>query len=273
MLNELMNKPSTTDSATRWNEWKTNVLSESMRTFKERHPWFHFKKQDIFNNLSEKCHIPQVLYTGAPSGIASTLQHLDHNIVIKKTTGHSSKEVLVLQKTQDQWHCLLTNEKHSCMTLMEWAQGGEVLIEESLGCIEEAIPLDFKCYIANGKAQIIAVINRNTSITTLNYFKSTDLKKIDLSEIFLAPPKAWIQNDTTTSMNLRGRIELAKLEAERIASTNLNCDGLLVSLDMYVQPVPTGYKTWLGEITPRPGALHSNWLKKEFIEDLLSKLE
>lgn len=271
-IKALDRKPSDNENLKTWNQWKQDVLTESMQEFKKRHPWFKFKKQDIFINLGKKTKTPKTLYLGKYNDSQEAIKNLDQ-FVIKKTTGHSSKEVLVLQKKEDGFICSITKNFHTKETITEWAEGSEIIIEESLSTIEETIPIDFKCYLINGKVEFILLINRNNHTPTINLFNAKNLEQIKITEFFSAPPNIWLEGSPTVSMNMKTRLNLAKKQAEEIGSELLNCGKILVSLDMYVKNSPDGFTTYLGEITPRPGAIHSNWIRKKFISELFLNLE
>lgn len=251
-----------------WFEWKNQLLTASMNEFIKQNPWFKFKKQDIFNNLKNKCNIPKIYSTtNSPNELKKSIAEIGNSFVLKKTKGHSSKEVLVLQRNQDYYYCFLTKEQYTIDSLIEWSNASECLIEESLSSFEESIPFDFKCYLIDGKVKYIGVFNRSFSTTQLCYFDAKNLTQIPFNYIFSSPPKMWLEGTGHYSNSLLERISLAINEAETIAKSHLQVQGLIVSLDMYVTKKGNNYQTWLGEITPRPGALHSNWLKIQFMKD------
>lgn len=255
-------------------KWKNEVLTRSMQRFRQRHPWFQFKKQDIFNNLGDKCNVPRVFstlnYSYEISDIIKYFSNNKNTIVFKRTMGHSSKEVKILSVTDkpDEFKCLLTKSDVNIESLEKFVIAGECIIEESLSTFEELIPFDFKCYVIDGIVKFVLVVNRNATVPLLSYFDAKTLMPVPLHEIFGDIPKIWTEGVAPFSRSLTERMKIAIDEAERISNELLNSKGIIFSLDMYVTPYENNYKVWLGEITPRPGALHSNWLKKNFVEKL-----
>lgn len=265
--------PPDNGSAKDWFLYKNQVLTESMRIFRERHPWFQFKKQDMFFNLGGVCNIPKVNFVLQKSeDVGKVLRALNNErtIVFKKTVGHSGREVHILCRPGKNKYidCLLTKISISVENLQEWVNESECIVEESLSSFEEPIPLDFKCYLVGGKVKYLAIINRNSVKPIICYLCAENLNKIYFEEIFSDPPRVWIEGFGDVSEVTKNRARLAIGEAERVAHNYLNVQDIIISLDMYVTSSGEGYKTWLGEITPRPGALHSNWLKRQFILDL-----
>lgn len=261
------------DEPKSWFDWKNDSLTKSMKIFQSRHPWFDFKKQSIYENLKDECSIPIVHMISKDVDLLDDFLIKNKGpIVIKKTMGHSSKEVLVLFPIGDNlYQCFLTKSKKTIGEIKLWLDGSEWLIEESLSSFEEVIPFDFKCYLINGVVRYVGVINRNGASTMLSYFDAVTRSQIPFSSIFSSPPTSWIEGCSEYSSYFYERMDLAINESQRIARECLKVEGILVSLDMYVTRYSGANKVWLGEITPRPGALHSNWLKKKFIIELFNK--
>lgn len=217
------------------------------------------------------CNVPAILATTRPGQKISDVMPTDLEMVVfKKSVGHSSKDVHVLRRNKDSqsYECFLTKSLVNFTDLQSWIDSNECIVEQSLSTFQEIIPMDFKCYLIDGSVEYIAVINRNSTKPFLSYFDAKSLEQINFNDIFADIPRNWLQGFGPYTPELRNRIHLAKAEAERIARETLNVRGLIVSLDMYVTPRGNEFQVWLGEITPRPGALHSNWLKRDFVRKL-----
>lgn len=263
--------PAASATAKEWHEWKNASLTTSMQCFLQRHPWFSFKKQDLFQNLSRFCNVPSIYAITRPGMNAKDVFDGNDLVVFKRSIGHSSKEVRVLRRSvsSDSYDCLLTRSSVTLADLQAWIDTTECIVEQALTTFQEPIPFDFKCYLVDGVVKYVGVINRNGPKTSLAYFYADSLDQLPFSKIFSAIPSVWSEGFPPYSEELKLRMRLAKAEAERIAFQALDVRGLLVSLDMYVTPMESSFKVWLGEITPRPGALHSNWLTRSFIHSLL----
>jgi hypothetical protein len=253
-----------------WFEWKNTLMTLSRDEFISRHPWFDYKKQTIYKQLNALCNIPKVyIVSNAREDLIKFLKLANGQFILKKTIGHSSKEVLVLTSLGDgKFQCFLTKSKKEISEICDWLGSSEWLLEESLSCFEELIPMDFKCYVVNGRVRSVGVINRVGAATLLTYFDAETFEQIPFNKIFSEIPNIWVEGFGPYSASLKERITVAINEAERIAKNHLNISNIFISLDMFVTRNEQGYTPWLGEITPRPGAVFNNWLKSDFVISL-----
>ena len=151
--------------------------------------------------------------------------------------------------------------------ILTWLDSCAYIIEESLSQPTEIIPFDFKVYFQNKKAKVCVVINRNTERPTLTFYDAEKTKIIPWCDIFSdRPDKQWFEGKQIASNHFNEkRVKNAVSVANNIIHNNISAEHLFVSLDLYSM---SDGRVFLGEITPRPGAMHMFWLKKTYCEFL-----
>jgi hypothetical protein len=262
-------------------DWKDVAMTESQNRFKARHKWFGFRKYDLYDNLSDTCNIPRLFNRQA---LRSNMQHAEiekiiseliasgeTSVVAKEIYGHSSKEVKVLDLTlwPDTVFDHIAKQSLSVKSVLDWMVEKKCVLEQSLSCADEVIPFDFKVYCVDGIGIAVSVIDRMAIKPIIGLFDISSQRLIPWEMVFLGGrPQQWSEMKSVDT-SLVDRIHAAKDEAERVcASGELDVSNLLVGLDMYVPISNTPTKVFLGEITPRMGIFHANYLTKSFMDFL-----
>lgn len=261
-----------------WNEWKAYCLTRSEQIFIRRNKWFHFSKEDIYQNLGDLIPVPQTLYCNPAltnvrfsEALAHANISLDHHnsLVVKRLKGHSSNQVKVLLFSRETGKIfdILHKEELTLVQIDEWCRLGPFLIEQSLYSEREPIPIDFKVYFRNGDPMVVAIFDRNEEKIRISYVCAKTWSYLPWSEIFVNPSfQKWVEGVEPHDDIVR-RAGVAVSASSKII-TAINAEDLFVSLDTYVA-VDEPEVVWLGEITPRPGAIHANKLTTGFIRKLL----
>lgn len=255
------------------NELKAEIIKDYFIKFKEQNKWFDFHKNTVYEKLGSKLNIPECKIITCLDDILSTGYQ---TFVLKNTIGFSSKEVLILTKEKENlYYCFLTKKTYTLEDIKNFIEESKskVIFEEYIGGLEEVIPLDFKCYLLDGKVKSILVINRNVGRTVAKYFDPDSLQPIPFERIFEHSAYSFYEDKSEAySPSLRERILLVKNYAENQAVKYINCEGIFLSLDFFITPDSNNqYKVWLGEITPKPGILEWNKLKPNAINYFYEK--
>jgi hypothetical protein len=275
--------PSGSDDPDLWNAWKAEYLTRSQREFCARNPWFTFSKDEIFRHLGKRVQaagvgVPRVLAVarGAATSFRATWDRVRHDnpglchIACKELRGHSARQVKVLEMAQDGagGHDHLARAAVTTADLAAWLDGRPFLIEEGLYRPTEPVPADFKVYVHRGAARAVLVIDRNGEKTTLTWLDAVTWEHLPWREVFWYPsfPK-WAEGAVPRGP-LVARARVAAAAAERLVPL-LQLSDLFASLDMYVPQGGRPGEVLLGEITPRPGALHANKIRIPFIRHVL----
>ncbi|KPQ31421.1 MAG: hypothetical protein HLUCCX21_03555 [Porphyrobacter sp. HL-46] len=275
----LVEKPEDSDGSHEvWNEWKAYCLTRSQKIFTQRNQWFNFSKEDISKNLGSFTNVPEIFFisnekddccfSDAVSKIGLEITH-DVSVAIKLLRGHSSKEVKILSFPDWPNSCfdLLHKSHFTIGEVDKWSLSAPFLIEQSLATEAEPIPLDFKVYYRCGLPVTVLVMDRNGQKTRLSYLSAQDWSYIPWSDVFIYPYfKDWEEGGCPSDKIIL-RAKTAVSNSKKIIPL-VNASDLFVSLDMFV-PVNKPDIAWLGEITPRPGAIHANKLTTKFIRQLL----
>ena len=271
--------PSESEDPEVWNTWKAAYLTRSQQEFRTRHPWFTFSKDEIHRHLDPKVRavgvrVPQVL--AVARGPATSFMDVyarvlrEHpgirHIACKELRGHSARQVKVLEIDADGMACHdhLARARATLPELAAWLDGKSFLIEKGLYRPTEPIPFDFKVYVHRGVARSVLVVDRNREKTSLTWLDAVTWAHLPWREVFWYPgfPK-WTEG-MAPDAGLVARARVAAEAATRLVPL-LQVSDLFVSLDMYVKPE----RVFLGEITPRPGALHANRIRIPFIKHAL----
>lgn len=259
-----------------WNEWKASVVTESQAEFVRRNPWFSFRKDDIAKNLGGKLAVPAVFWSNrgvAGKSITEAFAEIGRDpkvmrtFVVKELRGHSSKEVkpLVYDDRFDAFYDGIGKKYLSLADMDAEMTGKEFLIEQSLYTVREPIPLDFKVYCGEGRVRAILVIDRNHGKPILTYIDPVSWERMTWKQVFRwATFKSWAEGDEPTP-DVIERAKAAAVFAEDAIGT-VNAKDLFLSFDLFVLAPDDIY---LGEITPRPGAVHANKLTIDFIRRCL----
>lgn len=252
------------------NEQKSLIIKDYFNKFKKQNSWFNFHKDCLYKNLSNKINIPKCFEVESINDIYALEET---TFVLKSTIGFSSKEVLILTKKNDNFYCYLTKKNYTFKDIENFIQESKsqarVICEQYLGSLEEVIPLDFKCYMLNGKVKLVFVINRSAGTTVVKYFNPTTLKPINFDQIFAQSVYGFIEDQSDSySSSLLEKIDTVIKYAEIEATKAINCNDIFLSLDFYVTTVNSQYKVWLGEITPKPGIIEHTLIKGDIINYL-----
>lgn len=258
-----------------WNLWKNSTMTACQNAFVDRHPWFKFRKFDLFDNLAGQVKIPKIynrsLLTDEKKSSffdAMSLYGVSGNVVVKEVYGHSCKEVKIFDLASVVDGTIyehLTKSRVRVGEVERWWLESQCVVEEYLGGCDELIPLDFKVYCVDGRARYIAIVDRNFEKPIFTFVRCSDLRAIPWDEIYPDKPRHMWSESVDMSPSLLKRVVRAMDEAERICRDVLSVHGILVGIDTYSLPEGAVY---LGEITPRMGAMHGLWLKKKFIRQL-----
>lgn len=270
--------PLHSDDLQAWNDWKAELVTDSQKEFVRRNPWFSFSKEELFKNLEGKIRVPQVLWQnrGTPGASFSEAfaqigvrpESLRY-FVVKELRGHSSQEVKVIAYDDrlKSFYDSLVGTYLSLEDLDEWLRGKQFLIEESLYTVKEPIPLDFKVYCGEGRARSVLCIDRNHGKPILTYIDPTTGTVIPWSSVFRYPRfSKWVEGPEVSEDRVNRAKFAASFAEDQIK--HLSSNDLFISLDLYVLKADEAY-TYLGEITPRPGAVHANQLTVDFIKRCL----
>jgi hypothetical protein len=190
-------------------------------------------------------------------------------VVVKEIYGHSSKEVKIIDLDSFDglsYYEALSKERVRIETINLWWLKNTCIVEEYLGAESEVIPYDFKVYCVDGQANFMDVVDRNHTNPQLTFLDCRTLTIVPWDTIYPDKPlKMWDEGSCLES-EVIVRASKAIQEAERICKKVLDVEGILVGIDTYSLSDGEAY---LGEITPRMGAMHGLWLKKNFIKSLL----
>lgn len=252
------------------NEEKKKLIQFNFLKFKEQNKWFDFHKDCLQRNIGKFINIPDCYEVKEFSDIKNSNENF---FVLKSTIGFSSKEVLILCKNNESYYCLLNKKNYTVSDINNFISNSKskVICEQYLGGLEETIPMDYKCYMFNGKVKYVLVINRSSGTPLIKYFHPETYEPIELSEIFASKVHGFVEDPKKEfSKELTKKIQLAVEYAQNEAAKFIDCSNIFLSLDFYVTS-NQGYKVWLGEITPKPGILEHNQLHLEKIEYLYSK--
>lgn len=259
-----------------WQEWKNLAMTASQDAFKERNPWFTFRKEEIFEHLGGTLPVPRLLHrptAGEFAPFSSVLAALDvprmvDKVVVKGSQGHSGRQVKVLDLSE--WphraRCLLHKADHTPAELDAWLQDRPFVVEEAISCREEPIPRDFKVYVRCGEPRIVATMDRNPAKTVLTFIDCRSWLRIPGSEIYAGEFPAQWQEGGRLSDELVARGRLAATFARHVVRA-VDAEDLFLGIDTYV-PADAPDKAWLGEITPRSGTLYGPWLRVRFMQYL-----
>ena len=252
------------------NDLKKSKIQESFLKFKEQNTWFDFHKDCLWNHQRNQINIAECFEV---KSIDDILELSKSTFVLKSTIGFSSKEVLILTKKDNAFYCFLTKKTYTFEDLEEFINQSKskarVICEQYLGSLEEIIPLDYKCYMLNGKVKYVLVVNRNSGVAVVKYFDPKTLKTIDFNQIFAQPVYGFVEDHTNSySSFLLEKIDLVIKYAENEATKAINCADIFLSLDFYVTTVDSKHKVWLGEITPKPGIIDHSLLREDVINYL-----
>jgi hypothetical protein len=256
-------------SAKQLHEWKRETMTISRDQFLRRHSWFQWRKDDCYTHLRSQCDVPDIYSTSKGLNI-DQLRTLPPTFVLKKMHGHSSKQVLILTKDGDDYSCLLTRKTFNFEDLESWVEDELVITEKYLGDYSTAIPLDFKFYVVDAVPTHMVCINRVTPRPSIAFFTLPNFRRKATGEIFSEKSKNWLSMEIEFSTSFYLQAQACYEVAKQHATTVFHSKGVLFSLDYFYSDIDK--KVYLGEVTPRPGALYDNWLKKSFIEELFSPL-
>lgn len=176
--------------------------------------------------------------------------------------------VLDLKDWPTKAHDCLHKQDVSAEELEVWYAEAPSLMEEALFTQNEPIPRDFKVYCIDGVPRIVGVFNRNQEGKP--EFDLLDLERelfIPWSEIFYWPPE---KIQWKTAGRLENTLVDRAIQAGQFAKDILpmiDATDLFMSVDCYV----VGANVYLGELTPRPGAVHAPDLRERFIRFLLAQ--
>lgn len=259
-----------------WQDWKQAIMTSSQASFLQRNPWFTFRKEEILQHLGAALPVPHLLYVSARDGARRfsevvaglDLAPLGHKLVLKGSLGASTKEVKLLDLAD--WpvraRCLLRRDWHTPAEIDAWLGDRDFVVEVPISCESEPIPRDFKVYVHRGEARIVAIMDRNHAKTVVSMIDCRSGLKIPGHEIFPADyPRKW-KEGRRLGDGLAARAARAAAFAPAVVRAT-HAEDLFVSIDTYV-PADAPDTVWLGEITPRTGALYGNWLRRRFIEYL-----
>lgn len=268
--------PEPGDSLRVWQAWKHLAMTASQEAFVARNPWFTFRKEEIFEHLGGTFPVPRLLYrskAGAARRFSSVLAALDvprsaERLIVKGSQGHSCREVKVLDLAD--WphraRCLLHKADHAPGELDAWLRDRPYVIEQAISCAEEPVPRDFKVYVRCGEPRIVVSIDRNGPQAVLTFIDGRTWLKIPGSEVYAGRfPPQW-RRGGRLSDELVARAHRAAAFAAQVVRA-VHAEDLFVGIDTYV-PADAPETVWLGEITPRMGALHGNWLRVRFMQYL-----
>jgi hypothetical protein len=276
-----LDPPLLDDSLKIWQEWKSIVMTNSQNLFKERNEWFKFRKFDLYDNLSNKVNLPKIYYRSNSANNRKKFSEVINNIlieyndiksvVIKQVYGHSAKEVSVLDLSDfangavfDMLHkTKLEIEKIDRLFLKF-----DYVVEQSLATNNEPIPFDFKVYCLGGFGRAVAIVDRNSEKPIITFVACDNWAIIPWDHIYAdRPDNLWNEGVILGGVEIE-RAKMAAKEAERICSI-VNSHDLFIGVDTYVPLNTENRDVYLGEITPRMGAIHGHWIKKSFLKYLL----
>lgn len=259
-----------------WQAWKHDILTTSHDMLLQRNPWFTFRKEEIFERLGDRLPVVPLLYSSRRDGWrrfselveSFDLPALGHRLALKGSLGHSNEQVKVLDlaKWPKQARCLLHKVRHTPAELDEWVEGRPYLVEPALFSADEPICADFKVYVHNGRSRLVLMVDRNKAITRIGYIDCRSWLQIPLVDVFPGPVPAHYLERGRLDDRAVARAQCAASFAPSVARA-MDAEDLFMSVDTYVT-ADAPDRAWLGEITPRPGGLDGNWLRRRFLEYL-----
>jgi hypothetical protein len=258
-----------------WQAWKHEIMTASHGALLRRNPWFTFRKEEIFEQLGGTLPVVPLLYSSrrdGPRRFSSLVESLDlaalgHKLVLKGSLGHSNQQVKVLDlaKWPERAKCLLHKVRHTPAALDAWAEGRPFLIEPAISAPSEPICADFKVYVRRGRSRVVLIVDRNREKPRIAFVDCGSWLQIPLSDAFASLPPRYED---------RGRLDDRMVARARRAATfapevarAIDAEDLFLAVDTYV-PKDAPDRVWLGEITPRPGGLDGNWLRRRFLQYL-----
>lgn len=259
-----------------WQAWKHDILTASHDTLLRRNPWFTFRKEEIFERLGDSLPVVPMLYSSRRDGwrrFSAVVEGLDlpalgHRLVLKGSHGHSNQQVKVLNlaKWPKSARCRLHRVRHTPAELDAWVEDRPFLIEPAISSAQEPICNDFKVFVHRGQARLVLVVDRNQETTRLGYLDCRSWLQIPLVDVFPGAMPSHYADRGRLGDEAVARAQRAAAFAPQVARA-MDAEDLFMSVDTYVS-ADAPDRVWLGEITPRPGGLDGNWLRRRFMEYL-----